>query len=276
MARIAKEQLAVAADGTAIHGYVEGAGPPLLVLHPGMDDGRSWARVTHRLADRFRTIRLHRRTYRLDQEVEAATSMAVEVRDVLAVADAIDEPCLLIGHSSGGVVALEALAAAPGTFAGAVVYEAPVPIGGPLGGRALERARAALDRNAPGAALTIFMREIVGYPPWLSRVYGILVGAVPALRARVPRQIVDTEAIDDTGVRLDAYGAIDVPVLLLLGERSPAHLADRTGALATAVPRTRIARLAGQEHNANRRAPDRVARLVAEFAHDVFRVGGQR
>jgi alpha-beta hydrolase superfamily lysophospholipase len=37
----------------------------------------------------------------------------------------------LAGHSSGAVVALEALAAEPGVFAGAVLYEPPVATGPP-------------------------------------------------------------------------------------------------------------------------------------------------
>lgn len=262
--------LATATDGTAIAGYVEGEGLPIQFLHPGMDDGRSWSRVTSRLADRFRTMRIHRRLYRLDLDAEAATSMASEIGDVLALADALGRPVLLVGHSSGGVVALEALLAAPDAFAGAVVYEAPVPVDGPLGGAALERARTALADKGPGAALRIFMRDIVRYSAWLSWIFGALAGMVPSLGARVPRQLVDCEAIDRDGVRLDAYAAIDAPVLLLLGERSPTHLATRTAALDAAIPGARTVRLSGQEHTAHRLAPSRIAALIADFAAETL------
>lgn len=268
-----KQSISTGSDDTAIEGYVEGAGSAILFLHPGMDDGRSWSRVTGRLADRFRTVRLHRRTYRLDLAADPATSLPAEVADVLAAAGALGAPVLLVGHSSGGVVALEALVAAPSKFAGAVIYEAPVPVDGPLGGEALERVKAALAMKGPGAAIRIFMREIVRYPAWLSWIFGALVGMFPGLRARVPRQIVDCEAIDRNGVRLDAYAGIAVPVLMLLGERSPAHLAKRTDALETAIPQARTVRLAGQEHTANRRAPAPVARLIADFATEVFTAG---
>jgi pimeloyl-ACP methyl ester carboxylesterase len=72
-------------------------------------------------------VRLHRRQYRLD--IKRACSIAQEAEDVLAIARVIGDPVLLVGHSSGGVVALEALAALPSTFAGAVLYEPPVVIG---------------------------------------------------------------------------------------------------------------------------------------------------
>lgn len=265
-----KARLSKGLGGAAIEGYVEGAGPGILFLHPGMDDARSWSRVTGRLADRFRAVRLHRRTYRLDLAVDPSTSLSAEVADVLAAADALGPPVLLVGHSSGGVVALEALLAARSKFVGAVVYEAPVPVDGPLGGEALERVKQALTRKGPGPAMRIFMREIVRYPAWLSWIFGLLAGAFPSLRLRVPRQIIDCEAIDRNGVRLDAYAGIEVPVLMLVGERSPLHLARRTEALEAAIPQARVVRLAGQEHTANRRAPALVARLIADFASEVF------
>lgn len=258
--------LASAADGSEIRGFDEGSGPPIIVLHPGMDDGTSWNRVAARLAPCFRVLRPHRRTYRLDLDADARDSMEKEIADVAAVAEAVGPPVVLVGHSSGGVIAIEALLAAPSAFAGAVVYEAPVPIGPPLGGEALERAKAALDAGRVGRAMRIFMRDIVKYPPWLSFVFGLLAGTLPFLRSRVPRQLVDCEAIDRNGVRLESYAGIVHPVLLLLGERSPAHLGERTAALQDAMPGARTVGLPGQEHTANRLAPALVARLVAEFA----------
>jgi pimeloyl-ACP methyl ester carboxylesterase len=105
---------------------VEGMGRSILVLHGGMGDLSSWEKVTDRLRDRFRVARLHRRQYRLD--VPRKVTMADEVAEVLAAAATLDRP-IVVGHSSGAVLALEALVAAPeGLFAGAVLYEPPVMI----------------------------------------------------------------------------------------------------------------------------------------------------
>ena len=49
--------------------------------------------------------------YHLDPPAPDPYSMTREVEDVLALAEAIGEPMVVVGHSSGGVVALEALAA---------------------------------------------------------------------------------------------------------------------------------------------------------------------
>ena len=262
------ERIATAADGADIRGFDEGEGPPVIVLHPGMDDGTSWDRVSARLAPRFRVVRLHRRTYRADLHVDPRSSLGQEADDVAAAARALGGRVVLVGHSSGAVVALEAMAASPSLFAGAVLYEPPAPVDGiPLGGEALRRAEAALARGRTGRAITIFMRDIVRYPGWLSRVFGLMVGAVPYLRPRAQRQLVDCEAMDRVGVRTAEYSGIGVPVLFLLGQRSPSHLHRRTEALRGAIPGARVSVLPGQGHMANRLRPARVADLVEGF-HD--------
>jgi pimeloyl-ACP methyl ester carboxylesterase len=240
-------------------------------LVPGMDDGRSWGKVAARLAPRFRVVRLHRRQYRLDIVTGSPCTIDQEVDDVLAVAKVIGEPMLVVGHSSGGVVALEAMVASPSTFPGAVIYEPPVVIGPPLGGEALQRARAAMAAGKAGKAITIFMRDIVGIPPLVARLAGMFVAIQPRWRKFVPRQLDDVEAIDQLGVRLDAYARIEVPNVLLGGDRSPARLGKRLDALARALPRAEKVVLRGQGHGANQRAPGEVARIIETLADKVLR-----
>jgi pimeloyl-ACP methyl ester carboxylesterase len=255
------------ADGTDVRAFDDGQGPVVLILPGGMDDGRSWRRVAARLGPRFRVVRLHRRRYRLDIPTRSPATIAEEVGDVLAVVAAAGAPVLVVGHSSGGVVALEALVAAPASFAGAVLYEPPVVTGPALGGAALARARAA---RGPGRAITIFMHEIVGVPSLPARLGGAFIALHPRWRAYVPRQLDDTEAIDRLGVRLDAYAGIEVPTVLLGGDRSPTHLGERLDALARTLPHAEKVVLRGQRHGANVRAPDEVANVVASLAGRVL------
>lgn len=259
------------ADGTSIRAFEDGQGPAILVLHPGMDDGKSWSRVAARLSKRFRVVRLHRRQYRLDIATGSPCMIAQEVDDVLAVVKLIDEPVLVVGHSSGAVVALEGLVASPSSFSGAVVYEPPIVIGPPLGGEALERARAAVAAGRVGKAIEIFSRDIVGVPAVLAWLGGLLVAVVPRYRAFVPRQLDDTEAIDRLGVRLDAYASIGVPTVLLGGDRSPAHLRERLDALERAMPCVERVVLHGQGHGAHQMAPDPVAHVIEAHADKVLR-----
>jgi pimeloyl-ACP methyl ester carboxylesterase len=170
-----------------------------------------------------------------------------------------------VGHSSGAVLALEAMVANPAAYAGAVLYEPPIVIGEPLGGAKLVPAREALARDKPGRALAIFLRDVVRMSPLKARIVGLIVGRHPEYRRRVVRQLDDNDAIDALGVRLDEYAKLDLPVLLIGGDKSPRHLTERLDALERALPHTRRVLLHGQGHNAERQAPDRVARAITKF-----------
>ena len=261
------------ADGTDVRATDQGQGPAIVVVNPGLDDGRSWDRVAAVLAGRFRVVRLHRRRYRLDLVIDPPCSIAHEAAHVVAVAEAVGEPVLLVGHSSGAVVALEALVASPALFAGAVLYEPPLVIGPPHGGgtHAVERAQAAIAAGRPGRAIAIFLRDIVQLPPLQARLAGMAVAIDRRLRALAPRQIDDTAAINQLGVRLDAYAAIGVPVVLLGGDRSPAHLGERLDALAAVLPHAERVVLHGQGHDAHQNAPQEVARVVETLADKLLR-----
>jgi pimeloyl-ACP methyl ester carboxylesterase len=253
---------AIAEDGTIAEAEDEGTGPPILVVHGGMGDRTAWKPVTDLLRQRFRTVRLARRRYRMD--LPGPVTMAQEVEHVAAIAAQLDRP-VLVGHSSGAVLALEALVADPEAYAGAVLYEPPLVIGKPLSADGLAKARAALARDKPGRALSIFMRDVVRMPAPLAWTAGFFVGRHPEYRQRVVRQLDDSDAIDALGVRLGAYAELKLPILLLSGDRSPKHLAERSDALARTLPNVRRVLMHGQGHSAERRAPQRVAQAITTF-----------
>jgi pimeloyl-ACP methyl ester carboxylesterase len=263
-----KMMTAVSADGTRVRAFDDGDGPAILVIHPGLDDGRSWAKVAARLSGRFRVIRIVRRHYRLDLPA-AAYSITREVEDVLALAAAIGPPMLVVGHSSGAVVALEAMARAPATFAGAVLFEPPVATGppDPSGAAAMARAHAAVADGKPGQAVQIFVRDIVGMPALSALLLRAMVVVMPRLRALVPRQITD---LDGVGIRLDAYAGISTPTVLLGAERSPAHLARSLDALAAVMPNVEKVVLARRDHQAQQKAPGEVADVIQALAGRVI------
>ena len=159
----------------------------------------------------------------------------------------------------------------PDRFAGAVLYEPPLVVNEPLGGGgALTAARSAVAAGRPGQALRIFLRDMVELPAPAALLVGMLSRLSSGLRRFVPRQLDDVEAINRLGRRLEAYAAIDVPVLLLSGAKSPAHLGERTQALAAVLPHARIEVLPTQGHGANDGDPKGVADLIASLAAEAF------
>ncbi|WP_232662927.1 alpha/beta fold hydrolase [Pseudonocardia sp. TRM90224] len=257
-------------DGIGIRATDRGSGPAVLVVHGGLDDGASWQQVAEALtpspATRRRVITLHRRQYRLDLP-GSGWSITEEAADVVALAAVAAAPVLLVGHSSGAVVALEALVAAPDAFAGAVLYEPPLHTRHAEWAAQIARARRA--RTTAGA-MTIFLRDIVRLPAWQAVPAAAAIAAVPRMRELAPRQIDDADAINRLGVRLDAYSRITAPVLLLGGERSPRHLLDRMSELAEHLPASATVVLDGQGHGAHVGAPQRVAAVIESHASVVL------
>jgi hypothetical protein len=124
-------------------------------------------------------------------------------------------------------------------------------IGPPLAGEALERMKAAVATGKPGKAMAIFVRDVVRVPPSVARLVRPAVAASPRLHALAPRQLDDLEAIDRLGVRLDEYARIAVPIVLVGGDRSPAHLGERLDALERTLPHVERVVLHGQGHDAH-------------------------
>jgi pimeloyl-ACP methyl ester carboxylesterase len=266
------------ADGTSVRAYDEGHGPAIVLLGPGLDDGTRDKRLASILAKRFRVVRLHRRQFRLDLKADsklggAPFTVAQEVEDVLAVVRAVGKRVVLYGHSDGAVVALEALAASPSSFAGAVIYEPAAVIGPPLagaGGVVLAQARAALAEGRPGKAITIFSRDAVGLPSWQAWLAGLFTTLIPRYRRLVPAQLDSFEALDQLGVRLDTYARINVPTVLLGGGRSPAHLGERLDAIQRVMPHSERVVLHKRDHGADLKHPKEVAHVIETLADKVW------
>ncbi len=189
-----------------------------------------------------------------------------EVAEVVRIAEGCASPVLLVGHSSGGVVALEALAARPDLFLAAAIYEPPVElVGDAMDTRALEASREAIEQRDPARAVLIFTRDIVKLKPIEARIAQLLTRVSPRLRRLAPRQVADNHAIRDLGDRTEAYARIQSPTLLIGGSDSPPHLTRRLDVLEATMPRTTRVRLARQGHAAQERNPEQLAAVIAEF-----------
>ncbi|MCA0293743.1 MAG: alpha/beta hydrolase [Actinobacteria bacterium] len=259
----------VAADGVDVRAIDEGAGPCIVIVHGGLADPSAWAKVAGLLAPRFRVVRLHRRRYRLDLAHDAC-SIADEALDLRAVAEALDRQFVLVGHSSGAVVALEAMAAGLPGAVGAVLYEPPALLRPDEFGEAAVRIRADYDAGRVRHALSGYLRDFVQLPAAASWLSGRALPSLPGVRELVKGQVGDAVALNALGPRLDAYATITRPVLFLTGDRSPRHLTQRVHRLAEVLPKAKVATLTGQAHGANDVAPDRVADEISRFVANVL------
>ncbi|MFI2207817.1 alpha/beta fold hydrolase [Streptomyces sp. NPDC020192] len=266
------ELLASSDDGRLITALDDGSGPNLLVVHPGGGDATTWDGVTRHLTDDFRVVRIRRRIYVPEADIALPHSMTIEAADIVAIADLLESPVLLVGHSSGAVAALEAALLDPSAFAGLWLYEPPMPTKELIAGTAGARARAALDRGDPVEAMQIHMRDIVRMPANVVDAMFADQHVREACSAYAAAQIADSEAIDALGVGIDRFATLETPTALIEGDLSPSHLRERLTDLAAVLPNARIATLTGQGHIAHLTAPDTLADTIRDMAGQIVHV----
>lgn len=94
-------------DGTLIAAECAGSGPSLVIVHGGVGDRTRWTPMFPLLSSRFTVCAMDRRGRGASGD-SPAYSLQKEAEDVAAVVDARPRPVFLLGHSYGGVCALEA------------------------------------------------------------------------------------------------------------------------------------------------------------------------
>src|SRR5690349_18956792 len=91
----------------------QGTGRPIVIVHGGTGNRTSWEGVADHLAASFSVLRYTRPTYRLTPPARGAAAVQIELAEARAVAASAREPVVLVGHSSGAAVAIEAALADP-------------------------------------------------------------------------------------------------------------------------------------------------------------------
>lgn len=158
-------QRAVSADGTEIAGRVHGQGPPLVLVHGGLEDGDlCWDAMLPFLTDRFTCYGMSTRCRGLSGE-SADLSPDRIVEDVTAFVESIGEPAFLMGESGGGMEALGAAArtdavSAVGVYE-AVVFEVLPPEVSALLEETLPRVAGAVEDGRLADAARIFAGMLV-------------------------------------------------------------------------------------------------------------------
>ena len=93
----------------AVRTYYEddGAGEPLVLLHPGLADSRAFERNVPGLAERYRVFRPDRRGHGRTADVDGPISYAAMAADTIRFLEqVVGGPAYLLGHSDGAPVAL--------------------------------------------------------------------------------------------------------------------------------------------------------------------------
>jgi pimeloyl-ACP methyl ester carboxylesterase len=236
----------VSQDGTAIAVWRSGDGPPLVLVHGAAADHSRWAPVLPALEQRFTVLAVDRRGRGESGDAETY-AIAREFEDVAAVAEWAGDGVAVLGHSYGGICAVEA-ALLTDSIGRLVLYEPPMGfLKSPPD--VVQRLQALLDAGERDQLLGFFMAELAGLPPEQIE----LLRSLPAWEARlavahtIPRE---ERASREYAFDPERFRDLHVPALFLQGGDSREPFRAAGEALAAALPDCRIAVMPGQRHAA--------------------------
>ena len=152
----------VSPDGTTIAVWRTGEGPPLVLVHGAAADHRRWEPVLPALGEHFTVLAIDRRGRGQSGDADDY-AIEREFEDVAAVSDWAGEGVNVLGHSYGGICALEA-ALLTDTIGKLVLYEPPMGfLASPP--EVVDQLHALLEAGKRDELLVFFMREVAGLPP---------------------------------------------------------------------------------------------------------------
>ncbi len=119
----------VSTEGDELYYKVRGEGKPLLFIAPAGGNGDGYYPVASLLSDRYKVITYDRRANtRSTKNFPDNFDVRQQSRDAIAVLNAVGETsAIVIGNSSGAVIALDLATAYPESVYAAIIHEAPIP-----------------------------------------------------------------------------------------------------------------------------------------------------
>ena len=241
-----KPEKVVSKDGTPIAAWRSGEGPPLVLVHGAAADHSRWAPVLPALEKRFTVLAVDRRGRGQSGDADEY-AIEREYEDVAAVVESAGEAVNVLGHSYGGICALES-ALLTDRIRKLVLYEPPMGfLASPP--EVVHRLEALLEEGKRDELVAFFMREVAGLPADQVE----LLRSLPAWEARlavahtIPRE---ERASREYDFEPDRFREVDVPALFLRGGDSPPPFEAAGEALRDALPDCRVVVMPGQRHAA--------------------------
>ena len=236
----------ISQDGTPIAVWQSGAGPPLVLVHGAAADHNRWAPVLPALEARFTVLAIDRRGRGQSGDADDY-AIEREYEDVAAVVESAGDTVNVLGHSYGGICALES-ALLTDAISKLVLYEPPMGfLKSPPD--VVNRLQQLLKEDRRDELVAFFMSEVAGLPADQVE----LLRSLPAWEARlavahtIPRE---ERANREYDFDPDRFQGLDVPTLFLQGGDSPAPFKKAAEAVREMLPDCRVAAMPGQRHAA--------------------------
>jgi pimeloyl-ACP methyl ester carboxylesterase len=259
-------------DGPNLYYEDVGAGVPILLIHPSGSTASTWGSAIEELARIGRVITYDRRGYARSGG-QPVRKLSTHTADAAALLESLQTPpAVVVGTSSGAMIALDLAVHRPDLVRAVVEHEGPWRFTRHLPTSSQIRTFATMGsfvlRGRPGDAAEALLRSAYAY-----REGGSAWDAFPEEWRRAGREngratlwdFLITIGNHPTGTDL---ASIEVPVVCSYGSRSPDFMVRRTRSLAAAIPTGRAHPIEGAAHAAPFDAPARFVELIAETITD--------
>ena len=246
-----------------------GSGPVALLIHGSPGNAKAWARVGERLAKRYRVIALDLPGYgeTTPQPPGEEPNVAYATELVEALTRHVGMPAVLAGHSYGGVVAL-AVALRGNVPVGALVLFEPV---------ALKLLTIGDESEDYAMAKAVFDDYISRFEGGDDRAVQKMVdfwfgeGAFAKMPEPLTAYLIKETATNIKDVRatfrenylVDALRRLQMPVVTVVGDRSPEITHRIARLIAERVPHGSVRRLASANHALTTTHVDAVAEAIS-------------
>ncbi len=259
-------------DGGRLYYEVAGSGRPVVLIHPGLWDSRTWDDQFEAFTDQHRVVRYDIRGYGRSSRPEPGRPYS-HVRDMAAVMDAAGvDRAAMVGCSMGGEIAIDfALTLPARTWA--LVLVSP-GLGGFEGTpedeawwearlRPIEAAVEAGDLDKAQDLRLAIWAPIGTEDPAGRRIHDIAF------------QNIHEITMDESGAEelqpaaIERLGEISVPTLVLPADNDPPSMRSICGLLASRIPGARLVEIPDVDHVINVRKPAEFNRVVLAFLSEV-------
>jgi pimeloyl-ACP methyl ester carboxylesterase len=253
-----------------------GAGTPVVCIHSSASSSAQWRSLMERLAPRYRVIAVD--LYGSGRTPAWPGDHRMRLDDQLALLEPVfriaGDRFHLVGHSFGGAIALKAAFVDRSRVLSLALYEpvlfsvlmADAPDSVPA--REILAVRddtiRLVDQGELGASAARFIDYWMGEGAWAATPES----RKPAIAAAMRAVKSEWYAAFSEPTPLHAFGAIDVPTLLLTGRKSKASARAIARLLRAVLLRAREEDLEGVGHMGPVTHPDRVNPLIERFLDD--------
>jgi len=272
----APEPTRIQVNGIELHYISAGAGEPLILLHGGQGDYRSWEPQMRDLSRRYRVISYSRRYNYPNNNPQTATnhSANVEAADLVAFIRALKLGSVhLVGTSMGAATALTLAVNHPGMVRSLTIAEPPIiawakdfPDGGALYRDFMQRIHEPARAAFAAGDETTAMRFIVD---------GLATaGRFDSLSPESRLMVMQNAAFFKMMVRSenpypdlsrDKVWRLKMPVLVITGEKTIAMHREIDGELARLIPRARSSTIPNAGHGSPRENAEAFTQVVENF-----------